>query len=126
MLQVAFLIFTSFSISVDAFSVDFSDEDGPFVPIATEQFKSFLGRHQTECEKYRHQCKRFIKCFCNCKDQLIFASALNDAAEFLTEEQRRESTSVKTNACVGMYAYCLSVDFFTLRRILRLETPDAF
>ncbi|VDK71761.1 unnamed protein product [Cylicostephanus goldi] len=126
MMQVAFLIFASFSISVNAFAVDFKDEEGPFVPIATEQFKSFLGRHQTKCEEFQHKCKRFAKCFCDCKEQLIRASDLDDAAESLTEEQRKESESVMTNPCVGMFAYCLSVDFFTLKRILRLETPDAF
>ncbi|EYC17079.1 hypothetical protein Y032_0031g2264 [Ancylostoma ceylanicum] len=109
------------------FDADFVDEDdGPFISIATEQPKTFLGRPQTECEHYKFACKRFMKCFCDCNEQLIPASNLESAGEKLSDEKREEAKHIMTNPCVGMFAFCLSVDFFTLRSVLKLQSPDAF
>ncbi|KHJ84058.1 hypothetical protein OESDEN_16232 [Oesophagostomum dentatum] len=67
-----------------------------------------------------------MKCFCNCEEQLINASELEEAAQALTEEQQKQAEQIKTNPCVGMFAFCLSVDYFTLQRVLKLQNPDDF
>ncbi|KAL6744013.1 hypothetical protein Aduo_016992 [Ancylostoma duodenale] len=124
---VAFFISATTLLHTRAFEADFVDEnDGPFIPIATQQAKTFLGRPQTECEEYKFLCKRFMKCFCNCNEQLISAIDLDGAGEKLSYEKQQEAKHIKTNPCVGMFAYCLSVDFFTLQSVLKLQSPDAF
>ncbi|KAK6758540.1 hypothetical protein RB195_016016 [Necator americanus] len=124
---LAVLIFYAVVLSsISGNEVDYDDEEGPFIPISTEEFTGFMGRAQPKCQEYKFSCQRFVKCFENCNEQLIYASELNGVTGGLTEEQKTEAKRVKTNPCVGMLAYCLSVDFFTLRRILRLQSADAF
>ncbi|KAK6045891.1 2-oxoglutarate-acceptor oxidoreductase subunit OorD domain protein [Cooperia oncophora] len=90
--------------------------------------EGFMGRlHPVQCNHYKPLCHKFMKCFGNCEDFFIPASDLNEVnQEDLTDEQKERAKTIKTNPCVAMFAYCLSVDYFQLAAVLDLTTPDAF
>ncbi|XGW06700.1 hypothetical protein V3C99_016768, partial [Haemonchus contortus] len=95
--------------------------------IVIEKMEGFTGRSQAECIRYKAKCDEFMKCFGNCAEFLIRASDLNDVdEERLTDDQKKAAQNIQTNPCVGMFAYCLSVDYFKLAHVLQLTTPDAF
>ncbi|KAK5983493.1 hypothetical protein GCK32_011924 [Trichostrongylus colubriformis] len=116
-------------IIVDAYLniVDPFQENLTYSGIVIEKMEGFTGRAQPQCNHYKILCHQFMKCFGNCESFLFPASELNDVnEEMLTDEQEEEARHIMTNPCVGMFAYCLSVDYFHLATILDLTTPDAF
>ncbi|VDO80833.1 unnamed protein product [Haemonchus placei] len=125
-------VFDLMSFPVDATKayvtkVDPMAENLTYSGIVIEKMEGFTGRSQTECIRYKAKCDEFMKCFGNCADFLIRASDLNDVdEERLTDDQKKAAQNIQTNPCVGMFAYCLSVDYFKLAHVLQLTTPDAF
>lgn len=107
------------------FYQDFPDENAFYAGIIIEKMDSFMGRQQPLCPVYKQRCHEFMRCFGDCDEQLIPVSELNSVAT-LTEEQIKSANHLKTNPCVGMFAFCLSVDYFQLAKILDLYAPDIF
>ncbi|KAK6037893.1 hypothetical protein COOONC_24602 [Cooperia oncophora] len=103
--------------------VDPFQEDLTYSGINIERMEGFMGRlHPVQCNHYKPLCHKFMKCFGNCEE--FFIPAINQ--EDLTDEQKERAKTIKTNPCVAMFAYCLSVDYFQLAAVLDLTTPDAF
>ncbi|WKY12851.1 hypothetical protein Q1695_004006 [Nippostrongylus brasiliensis] len=105
--------------------VDYPDEKVFYAGVAIHKLATFMGRQQPECANYKVLCNEFMKCLGNCDEKLIPVSQLNNVS-LLTDEQRESSKHLWTNPCVGMFAFCLSVDYFQLAKILDLHSPDIF